>query len=537
MATQVVIGCADQTMAAAIRAQLGEAADVELLAVAESTSELVRTVVERDPQLVVVHDALGPEPVHQAVRDLSLRRPASVVLMVVDGSAESISDAMNAGARGVLTHPFSFTEVQQRVMGAIEWSRHLRRMLTTAGEDATTDGSRGRVVAVTGTKGGVGTTTIATHLAWDVRRQTPGLKVLLVDLDLEKGDVTSLIEAKYRTSVADLAKVADDLSAHTVMDAVFEHESGLSLLLPPEDIRDVEWVTPAAVRLIMALLRQQFDLVVVDAGAHVTPVQAAVVELADEVVAVVTPDLISVRALRRNVAFWESLAARKPAEVRVLVNKHSRAQEVQPETLRQLSPAPMLPAVLPEITRSLEKAVNSRAPELVDDKKWWERLREVGSALGVLAALERRREEPPPPEADGGAPSTRRGRRRQGAGLRRRRDEGSASVELLGVLPVALLVLALLWQLGMAGLTYVWTGHAAAAAARTVALGERDGGVIERAAVAELPAGVADAAAVSYAPASEKVTVRVDVPLAAPGLARLPWEVEVSRNVVKEPRL
>lgn len=535
MATRVIIGCADQTMAAAIREQLGEAVDIELLAVAENTADLVRHVIEREPQLVVVHDALGPEPVHQAMRDLSLRRPASVILMVVDGSATSISDAMNAGARGVLTYPFSVTELQQRVMSAIEWSRHLERMLATAGADSEDAPSRARVLAVTGTKGGVGTTTLATHLAWDVRRERPDLAVLLVDLDLEKGDVTSLIEARYRTSIADLAKVAEDLSPRTVMDAVLEHESGLSLLLPPEDIRDVEWVTPGAVRLIVSMLREQFDLVVIDAGAHVTPVQAAVVEMADEVLAVVTADLISVRALRRNIAFWESLAARKAADVRVVVNKHHRSQEVQPETLRQLSPSPVLPAVLPDISRTLDTAVNSRSPELVDDKRWWARLREIGSAVRVVrepgddaAAAAEDAAEPEPA-------GSRRSRRRQPVRRRGRGEEGSASVELLGALPVALLVVALLWQLGLAAVTYVWTGHAATAAARSVALGETRAGHLHDAATADLPDGVAASSEVSYSAVTDEVTVRVDVPLAAPGIANLPWDVEVTRAVVDEP--
>lgn len=535
MATQVIIGCADQTMAAAIRDQLSEAADVELLAVAENTADLVRHVVEREPQLVVVHDALGPEPIHQAMRDLSLRRPASVILMVVDGSAESISDAMNAGARGVLTYPFSFTELQQRVMGAIEWSRHLERLLASPGVESAGEVGRARVVAVAGTKGGVGTTTLATHLAWDVRRERPDLAVLLIDLDLEKGDVTSLIEARYRTSIADLAKVVEDLSARTVMDAVFEHESGLSLLLPPEDIRDVEWVTPGAVRLILSILRQQFDLVVIDAGAHVTPVQAAVIEAADEVMAVVTADLISVRALRRNVAFWESLAARKAADVKVVINKQSRSQEVQPETLRQLSPAPVLGTVLPDITRALDTAVNSRAPELVDDKRWWERLREIGGALRVVRDDD---VEPDPvspdPDEPVGAAGSRRARRGEPR-RRRRRDEGSASIELLGVLPVALVVIALLWQLGVAGVTYVWTGHAATAAAREVALGETRDHVIRDAALADMPEAMAASSDVFYRSGPDEVTVRVDVPLAAPGVANLPWTVEVTREVVEEP--
>jgi len=525
MAGIVVIGCADQSLAYELRSQLAEAADVEVVGVAETTTELTALVIHHDPNLVLVHDLLGPEPVHQVVRDLSLRRPAAVSIVVSgDNAPEVMAAAMDAGARGVLAYPLSFADVQQRVLNALDWSRHMMMLLSSAGPAEA--GARGRaiVVAVAGSKGGVGTTTIATHLAWDVRREIPSHKVLLVDLDLEKGDVASLVEVRYRTSVADLAKVAQDLSVRTVADAVFEHESGLHLLLPPADVRDVEWVTPTAIRQIIALLRRQYDLVVIDVGAHVTPVQAAVVEIADEIVAVVTPDLISLRALRRDLGWWDSLAVRKFDAVHVLLNKHSRLDEVQPETVRRLSPSGLMQTIIPDVGRRLESAANSRSPELVADAVWWKTLRAVGRELGLVRQAAAPQQPTTPREVAPVAAAPDAGR-----------DRGSASVELLGVLPWLVLVVAVLWQLGVAGMTYVWTGYAASAAARSVALHE---GQAETRAAAEdrMPAGMRAGLSVVVDPTDPShVSVTSRVPLVAPGFLSTAWEVRIDRQVVGEP--
>ncbi|GIG19405.1 hypothetical protein Cch01nite_01290 [Cellulomonas chitinilytica] len=526
MAGTVVIGCADQSLAYELRAQIAEAADVEVVGVGETTTELTDLVLQHDPSIVLVHDLLGPEPVHQVVRDLSLRRPASVAIVVTsDGDPESLASAMDAGARGVLSYPLSFADVQQRVNTALDWSRHMHSMLLSASADGGSARGRAIVVAVAGTKGGVGTTTVATHLAWDVRRELPDHKVLVVDLDLEKGDVTSLIEARARTSVADLAKVAQDLSVRTVADAVFQHESGLHLLLPPDDVRDVEWVTPSAIRQIVGLLRQQYDLVIVDVGSHVTPVQAAVVEIADEVVSVITPDLMSIRALRRNLRWWESLQVRKPETVHVLLNKSSRQDEVQPETVRRLSPGAMLTTVIQDMGHRLESAMNSRAPELVTEVAWWKALRAVGREVGVVRSTATAS-----PEA-GAAPGTRRAAgRRQKVG-----DAGSAAVELVALLPMIFLVCAVLWQLGLTGLTYVWTGYGASEAARAVQLGETPAQV--RAATLDaFPTGLRDDVDLELAsPLPSSVDVSVRIPAVAPGLMSTPWTATVSREVVQEP--
>ena len=521
MAGTVVLGCADQALGYELRAQLAEAADVEVVGVAETTTELARLVVEGEPDLVVVHDVLGPEPIHQVLRDLGIRRPGTVALVLTtDAGPESMAAAMHSGARGVLVHPFSFSEVQQRVGAALEWARHMQALLTEGGDRGSGGRGRARVIAVSGTKGGVGTTTVVTHLAWDIRRELPNLKVLVLDLDLEKGDVTSYIEARYRTSVADLAKVADYLSLRTVQDAVLEHVSGLHLLLPPEDVREAVEVTPQAIRQILALLRQQYDVVLVDVGARVTPVQAAVVEVADEVVALVTPDLVSIRALRRNLGWWESLQVRKPDEVHVLLNRSSRSAEVQPDAVRRLSPAPLLEAVLPDMGNKLESSVNSRSPEYVTDVSWWRTLRSVGREVGVVRPTESA-------DAPAAAPvePTRRGRR----------EQGSASLELLGALPVVAIVLAVMWQASLTGLTYVWAGHAASAAARSVALGQPHQQVVD-AARDRMPGRMSEQIDVRVGvPTPSDVRVSVQVPAVLPGVVSTPFSFDLDRKVVREP--
>lgn len=514
----VVIGCADQSLAYDLRAQLAEVADIEVLAVVESTAELARVVVERDPNLVLLHDQLGPEPVHQVVRDLSLRRPASVTLIVSgDADPETLAEATDAGARGLLTYPLSFAEVQQRITNAIDWSMRLQSLLVEQTDSSA--GHRALVLAVTGSKGGVGTTTVVTHLAWDVRREIPDHRVLVIDLDLEKGDVSSLIEARHRVSVADVAKVADDLSFRTVADAILQHESGVHLLLPPDDVRESSLVTPAAIRQIIGLVRQQYDLVVIDAGARVTPLQAAVVEIADEVVMVVTPDLVSMRALRRDVGWWDQLSVRKPESTWVLLNRQSRADEIQPETVARLSPSPVLDVTLADRGRRLERSVNSRSPEYVDDPTWWQSVRAFGRAVGVGRG-----------RGTAAADAPARGRRRRVA----TGDEGSATVEFVGVLPTVVVLGVVVVQLAVVGLTAMWAGYGAAAAARAAAV-HASSAELRQATQDAVPGGYHADLRVARDPSGRQVEVSMPVPILAPGLASTPWRITIGREVVVEP--
>ncbi len=173
---RAVIAIADQVIVQELRSRLDQSdADVEVAFVAESTQEMVSAVLSHRPALVFVHDQLGPSTAMYPVRDLTMRNPSLAVLVVTTASdADTYNAALDAGARGVLTYPFSLEDVNQRVATALDWSSRIRAAISDNPEAAAARATSGaRVIAVSGAKGGVGTTIIASHLAWDAATAQP----------------------------------------------------------------------------------------------------------------------------------------------------------------------------------------------------------------------------------------------------------------------------------------------------------------------------------------------------------------------------
>jgi pilus assembly protein CpaE len=527
---KIVIGAADQTIAYGLRAAVTEMEGIDALFVVESTTELVAAVLRLDPDVVLVHDQLGPDQVLHTVRDLALRRATCAALVVtLSPTADQFGAAMDAGARGLIAYPPSFENLQDRVLAAGEWAQTMRRMLSTSAANGEQQGAgRGRVITFVGAKGGVGTTTVATHSALDVVRTVPGHKVCLLDLDLEKGDVAGILEVRHRASIADVAKVSEDLSAQAVADAVVVHESGLHLLLSPADIRDVEAVDPRSLREVLAVLRQEYDLVVIDGGSHVTPAQATVVELSDEVVALTTPDVLALRALRRAITHWENLGVRKESDLHVLLNRVSKQTTVSADTVRQLTRAPVISVGLPSMFRRLEVALNSRDPLSLREELWWRSLRAIGQEITLLGPKES--STTPAPESRG-----RSMRKVKGA----RRDAGQAALETVGMFPLLVVLCFTVWQIAVAGMTLVWSGHAANAAARAASISD-DPEVVQSAARDAVPDGMREDLTVitEISPQTRQleVTVSLKVPIAAPGVGAFPTAITTTRTIAPEPR-
>jgi pilus assembly protein CpaE len=537
--TRVVLGIADQVVAGELRATLLEVTGVEVVYVADSSQDLTRAVLRESPDIVFVHDGLGPEPVLQTIRDLSLRRPASATLLVTGGATtQTAMSLMDSGGRGVVSYPFVFEEVLSRLSGAVEWSGQMRRLL--AGAEGNGDGSamsRARVIGFVGAKGGVGTTTLVTHLAMDVCRQVETLKVCLVDLDLEKGDVSSILEVRHRTSIADVAKVSEDLSAGTVGDAIVVHESGLHLLLAPQDVREAEYVSPESIRAIVALLRREYDLILIDGGAHVTPAQASLVELADEMVVVVTPDVLCLRSMRRAITAWLSLEVRDEDALHVLVNKVSRGDVFPYSAVEKLTSAAVLETVVPSMFKYLEPSLNARDPRAVTETAWWKVIRLIGGELRVVAATGRTVAPSGPSSGEGamttGDPKPRNGKpARRGRGRLVGADRGSIALENIGILPVVLLMCLIVWQLCLTGMTFVWSGLASDAAAREYSM-TTNMDEVRAAAATSLPAGVDSGMTVT--PLADEVKVSLLIPMIVPGTVTLPFQISTTHTVVREP--
>lgn len=516
--TTIVVGVAEQVLVSELRVHVSKLDDAEIVGYGDSTHELSALVARFRPDVVIVHDLLGPESPVDLVRELSFRAPATAVLLVnSSGDTATAMAALEAGAKGILSTPLDHDELLSRMEVARGWAERMGGLLAGATADVARElGRNGRVTTFTGGKGGVGTTTVATHMAIDLQRQVPGIKVCLVDLDLQAGDVSGILAARQRVSVADVAKVSQDLSTTTIMDALVRHESGISLLLTPVQVHETDFVTPSAVRAILGLLREEFDVVLVDGGAHVTPAQAAAVEVADEVVCVVTPDVLAMRAFRRSVQAWEGLGVRSEQELHILVNKVSRDDVLNAVALARLTSGRILATGLPLMHRTLERAVNARNPDEVREVVWWSALQKIGAEVGVHSAPRE------PAREDAVAP---KGRRR-----RFRAEAGQAALETMVLVPLVVGFCLLVWQVGLTALAFAWNGHAANAAARAHAIGEDP----REAAKDAMPNSMRDVVRVTVIDGSS-VRVSTRIPVMCPGCASLPNRASQVVQVVKEP--
>ncbi|MFJ8072827.1 CpaE family protein [Streptomyces sp. NPDC096176] len=363
MTTRILPAVGDPDAARSLTDLLGRLPDAEPAPpVGDSTSlvdmlaRLAAQSLDELPEVVLVHELVGPVPALELIREVALRFPAvGVVLVTADTSPGLYSAAMDSGARGLVGLPLTYEELAQRVQGAAGWAAGVRRHLGH-GPEAPYGGPGGTVVTVSGAKGGVGTTVTAIQLA--LASAASGHSVALVDLDLQGGDVASYLDVQFRRSLVDLAAI-QDISPRVLQDAVFNHETGVALLLAPAEGERAEDVSDRLVRQTVGALRQRYEVVVVDCGTHMSTANAAAIELADTTLLLTTPDVVTVRATKRMVRLWDRLQIRKAEETVTVVNRHTRGTEIQPALISKITATRVARSAVPANFKELQGVVDA----------------------------------------------------------------------------------------------------------------------------------------------------------------------------------
>jgi pilus assembly protein CpaE len=359
---------------------------------------------------------------------------------------------------------------------------------------------------VAGAKGGVGCSTVAVHLALAAARADSERTVCLVELDLQAGDLRSLLDVQSRRSVADLVAVADEMTQRSLDDTLYVHPTGLRLLLSPERGEDGEDVGGAAARGILAGLKFQYDLVICDVGAVMTEAGAVAVEMANDALVVTTPDVPALRAANRLLGLWDRLRIRSD-DAKIVLNRVSKEHEIQPEFARKVLSAPMLDTTIPAGFRDLEPALNTGAPDRLEQGAVHKALARVGQELGTMP--------------EGGR------RRRLRLRTARAAEAGQATVEALGMLPLLTLVVLAMWEMALLGYTDVLASHSAREAARAWAVGEP----CKKPAEKPLPKAWRDG--MKAVQVSDGVKVTLTVPFVFPGM-KSPFHITDHKTTLKE---
>jgi len=246
----------------------------------------------------------------------------------------------------------------------------------------------GRVVAVLGSSGGSGGSTLSVNLAAVLAKEHQ--RCALIDLKAGRGDLAALLDLKPAFTLADLCLNLSRLDRAMFEKVLIAHPCGVHLLGAPQMFGSTRVVSAQGVGQALAMARRLFPYVLVDLEDCFHEEQVLTIGQAAAIVLVVRLDFTSLRNARRILDHLNELEIPE-TQVRLVANRYGQAGEL-PVGEAEKALGMKIAHYVPDDPKTINAANNLGIPAVL-------RAPSAKASLGITrlakVLLERRRGEAP----------------------------------------------------------------------------------------------------------------------------------------------
>jgi pilus assembly protein CpaE len=274
----------------------------------------------------------------------------SHVFVAGDGTdADLILRSMRAGAKEFLSIPLD----SKALLTAIE-------RISKAHAAVTKEKKRfGKLFAFFSAKGGTGSTVISTNFAVNLAEQTKKATIL-VDLDMQLGEVSLFLGIKPAFNIADMADNIHRMDEALLKGFIKKHASGLDVLAAPDSLEKVESVGPSQVAQILQFLKNTYEYVVVDTSNTFDDHTVSALDQSSIVFLISNTDLPSLRNAQRCLSIFERMGYKKE-KIKLLINRYQKSLEIRSKDIEETLSFPVY-WFFPNDWPTIMNSVNSGMP-------------------------------------------------------------------------------------------------------------------------------------------------------------------------------
>lgn len=261
-----------------------------------SLSDAQRTVEETEVDVVI----LGPSHAHEeALKEASALLEADpevgVILVSASITAPLLKAALRAGLTDVVEAPLTMEKLTEALSQVDRLQKRRSAPSALPPEPFAPEPVQGTVVTVMSAKGGSGKTVFATNVAMLLAKMGHPDDVVMVDGDLQFGDVCLVLQLEPKFTVVNAAHDLHEMDEQMLNSILTRHPSGLRVLAAPLEPAFADEISTAALTEIVEKLRAMFKYVVIDTASLLDELLLSLLERADKVIFIVDMDLPSVK--------------------------------------------------------------------------------------------------------------------------------------------------------------------------------------------------------------------------------------------------
>jgi pilus assembly protein CpaE len=304
------------------------------LAIADShltkkLSELIRSVKpyevldysdSRKADLLI--SQLGDNPVEELQQALTAMQSGiadEVFLVSATADPKVLMQAMRAGVKEFFTQPLNAAEIRDAL------NRFKERQAQNIGRSEVKSGS---IISIFGSKGGVGTTTVAVNLAVSLAQGQDKKQVALLDMNTLFGEIPLFLEMAPKFHWGEITKNIERLDGQFLLNTLTAHKTGVQVLPSPAYLNGHVRPTPETMSRLLALMKQMFDFIIIDAGQSTDDTSIKVLEVSDSLMLVTILSLPCLANTNKLLRSLTDLGYVPKEKIKVVLNRYIKRGEI-----------------------------------------------------------------------------------------------------------------------------------------------------------------------------------------------------------------
>ncbi len=261
--------------------------------------------------------------------------------------------ALRAGVKEFFSQPIKREEVRNGLLKFRERRGDLKQDVL--------EKKRGKIIDIVGSKGGVGTTTIAVNVATSLSESNGASSVALIDMNLLFGQIPIFFNIESSLNLGEVARNISRVDATYLMSTLSKHRSGVYILPSPMRLDDVDVVTPEILEVLLGLMQNVFDFIVIDGGQRLDNVSFKILGIADIVFLITGLDLPCLANAKRLLRTFQKLRFPSKEAIQTIVNCYQKKSPFSLKDAEQAVSA-KIHWVLPNDHSATTAAINQGKP-------------------------------------------------------------------------------------------------------------------------------------------------------------------------------
>lgn len=287
---------------------IGNNKDFNIVGETKDGLKLIDLVREKNPDLLIISkDITSINSKTKTGMDfckiISSEFPSLTIIMTsLDEESDDLRNAMRAGAKDFI----SSDKIQIKLLDSVI------DLIDTKAKFGNQNGDkRGKILTMISAKGGAGKTTLSFNLAADINKKLQKInenaKVLLIDYDLQFGDISYISTLKPKRTIADLNEL-DEIDKDALEAHLLQHPVGKFWILPaPLKPHYSDFIKPESIRKILQVAKKNFDFIIVDCMQGFNKASILAIQNSDFSTVVANPSLVGLKNAKITLDTLEEL--------------------------------------------------------------------------------------------------------------------------------------------------------------------------------------------------------------------------------------